>query len=382
MAEEIYKEYEAKLNSQIIEDVKKHVPSNISKAELKKILDDVSEEFNKAQTSAGECVGLISAQSIGEQGTQATLDTFHFAGVSEMNVTMGLPRIIEILDARKSISTPMMEIYLKSPYKEGKDIRQLAGSIKEIKLKDVVSEFSINISDLTVKADIDEQKLKDLGLTLSQVHKTLSKISKMFSVKLEKASVIVKLEKEENFNLLYRLKEKLKAVHISGVKGILQVLPVKRGEEYIILTAGSNLKLVTALEFVDAERTTSNDIYEIADTFGIEAARQAILDELNKVIDSQGLKIDVRHLLLIADTMCVSGAVKGITRYGVVNEKSSVLARASFETPIKHIVLASIVGEEDKLNSVIENVMLNQPVPIGTGLPSLAVKMKREDGSK
>jgi DNA-directed RNA polymerase subunit A" len=137
------------------------------------------------------------------------------------------------------------------------------------------------------------------------------------------------------------------------------------------------MKAILALEHVDAERTVTNDIAEIANVLGIEAAREAIIQEVRKVIDSQGLKVDVRHIMLVADTMCVSGAVKGITRYGVVSQKSSVLARASFETPLPHIIRAAIVGEEDKLTSVIENVMLNQPVPIGTGLPGLVSK-KRE----
>jgi len=68
--------------------------------------------------------------------------------------------------------------------------------------------------------------------------------------------------------------------------------------------------------------------------------------------------------------------IKGITRYGVVKEKSSILARASFETPIRHIFEAGITGENDELASVIENVMINQAVPVGTGLPDLITKVK------
>ena len=113
------------------------------------------------------------------------------------------------------------------------------------------------------------------------------------------------------------------------------------------------------------------------DFLGIEAARQAIINEVYKVIENQGLNVDIRHIMLVADTMTFTGKVRGITRYGVVSEKSSVLARASFETPIKHIVAASLVGEKDPLNSVIENVMLNQPVPVGTGLPGLVTKVKK-----
>ena len=117
-------------------------------------------------------------------------------------------------------------------------------------------------------------------------------------------------------------------------------------------------------------------IFEIANILGIEAARQAIINEVLKVIEAQGLNVDVRHIMLVADTMCANGEVNGITRYGVVSEKASVLARASFETPIKHIINAALVGEVDQLNSVVENVMLNQPVPIGTGLPGLITKVK------
>jgi DNA-directed RNA polymerase subunit A" len=84
----------------------------------------------------------------------------------------------------------------------------------------------------------------------------------------------------------------------------------------------------------------------------------------------------MRHIMLVADIMTASGVVKGITRYGVVSEKASVLARASFETPIKHLINAALEGEIDTLASVVENVMINQPVPLGTGLPGLITKMK------
>jgi DNA-directed RNA polymerase subunit A" len=128
---------------------------------------------------------------------------------------------------------------------------------------------------------------------------------------------------------------------------------------------------------VDSSRTISNDIFEIESIFGIEAARQMIINESTKVLESQGLDIDIRHLMLVADMMTNSGFIRGITRYGIVSEKASVLAKASFETPIRHLINAALMGENDPLNSVIENVMLNQPVPVGTGLPGLKIKQER-----
>jgi len=119
----------------------------------------------------------------------------------------------------------------------------------------------------------------------------------------------------------------------------------------------------------------SNDFYEMADVFGIEVARQLIINEITEVLKSQGLDIDIRHLKLVADAMTNTGEVKGVTRMGIIAQKSSILARATFETPVKQFVNATLKGSGDKLASVIENIILNQPVPIGTGLPGLLVKV-------
>ncbi len=118
---DVFKDYDEKLPKSVLNEIKEKA-GNVSQTRLKKILDNTTEEYLNAQVEAGECVGLVSAESIGEPGTQMTLNTFHFAGVAEMNVTMGLPRIIEILDGRREITTPMMEIYLKKPYATGTDI--------------------------------------------------------------------------------------------------------------------------------------------------------------------------------------------------------------------------------------------------------------------
>ena len=373
-------EYTDKLPKKILEDIQDYVDKKggINQAKLKKVLDNTVVEYENARIHPGEAVGVISAESIGEPGTQMTLNTFHFAGVAEMNVTLGLPRIIEILDGRKKLQTPAMEIYLKTPYSKGKDIKEFALSLKETKLSDVALEFSISLVESEIEVKLDKEKMKILGLTNSHLINSVSKQIKGFNVKDKKDSILLRSRsKEESLNEVYKAKEKIKDVHIKGVKTISQVLPVKRGDEYIIMTAGSNLSEVLQLEGVDAYRTTTNNIFEIWEVLGIEAARQAIIDEVFKVIQNQGFNIDIRHIMLVADTIGVSGNIRGITRYGVVSEKASALARASFETPIKHIINAALVGEVDELNSVVENVMLNQPVPIGTGVPDLVMKSKK-----
>ena len=369
-------DYKDKLPASILAELEEKCPAS----KMKRVVARVWEEFEAASVDPGEAVGLISAESIGEPGTQMTLNTFHFAGVAEMNVTMGLPRIIEILDGRKEISTPMMEIYLKKPYNTGDGIKDVAEAIRQTPAGEFVEEFNINVVDMQIDVKLSKEKMKKAGIGIAHVIKQLEKGLREASVKAKEDDIILKLKSKDvkGLNELYALREKAKGVYVKGIKGITQVLPVKRKDEFIIITAGSNLGKVLELEFVDVTRTTTNDIYEIFETLGIEAARQSILNEIAKVTEAQGLNIDLRHIMLVADTMCASGDVKGITRYGVVSEKSSVLARASFETPIKHIVDAALVGEIDFLNSVVENVMLNQYVPIGTGLPGLITKQNKK----
>ena len=375
--EELIESYADKLPLSVLDEVKITIPADITKEKLSQIMEEILAAYDNAKINPGECVGLVSAESIGEPGTQMTLNTFHFAGVSEMNVTTGLPRIIEIFDAQKEIKTPTMEIYLEAKFNNLDAIKKFAAKIKETLLGELVEEYSLNIFEQTLKLTLNKGLLKDHDLNAKEILKYFKTKMKNFILESEDNIIIFTHKgKTEEIKELYNLKEKVKSVKIKGIKGIKQVLPVKRGEEYVILTLGTNLKDILELDEVDAQRTYCNDIYEIYEVLGIEAARQAIINEVYKVIQAQGLNIDIRHIMLVADIMCANGIVKGVTRYGVVSEKASVLARASFETPIKHLINAALEGEVDNLTSVVENVMINQPVPLGTGLPGLVTKMK------
>lgn len=367
----LIQEYANKLPEKLLKDLEENIPKGTSPTKQKKIFAAVYDEYKSSLAEPGESVGIISAESIGEPSTQMTLNTFHLAGVSEVSVTTGLPRIIEVLDGRKNISTTAMEIYLKEPYNKGKDITKVAAQLKETSLGGFITEIDINISSATLTMTLSKEKLELAELNIKKIVKLLEKSFKGYNFTEEDVKIHIKSSKEENINELYKMREKAKGIFVHGIKGLKQVIPVKRGEEHLIMTAGTNLKEVYKLDFVDTTQTISNDIFEVEKLLGIEAARQLIIDEINKVLDGQGIPIDIRHILLVAETMTTSGHVLGINRYGIVKEKPSVLARASFETPIRHLISAALVGERDQLNSVIENVMLNQPIPVGTGLPSL-----------
>jgi DNA-directed RNA polymerase subunit A" len=320
----------------------------------------------------GEAIGLVAAQSFGEASTQMVLNTFHMAGVEEMQVTTGLPRIIEIFDARKKPSTPKMEIYLNQEYNDEDHAKVFAEKIKEVTLKEISSEINLDFGSKKIEIKIDREGLRRTHTTVPTVVGRLNELG--FEVK-EQGGLIVLDANAYNFKEIYKLKEKLKTTIISGVKGVEQILIVKRGKDFVVITLGTNLKEITKMKEVNPERTISNDLHEVCAIYGIEVARQLIINEIKEVINSQGLDINERHLRLAADAMTNTGEIKGVTRMGIIAQKASILARATFETPIKQFVNAIVKGKHDKLSSVIENIILNQPVPVGTGLPGLLVNV-------
>jgi len=294
------------------------------------------------------------------------------AGVAEMQVTMGLPRLIEIFDARKKPSSPKMEIYLDKDYNDEKNARIFAEKIKEVTLKEIASEINLDFSNKKIEIKVDKEGLRQTHVSVKTVIDRLNDLG--FKAKEGTNSIILNAS-EFNFKEIYKLKEKLKETIISGLKGIKQILIIKRDRDYVILTLGTNLKDILNFKEVNKDKLLSNDLHEVAGVFGIEAARQLIMNEVQEVLKSQGLDINKRHLKLISDAMTNTGEVKGVTRMGIIAQKSSILARATFETPIKQFVNATLKGSKDKLSSVIENIIVNQPVPIGTGLPGLLVKV-------
>ncbi|MCK4883432.1 MAG: DNA-directed RNA polymerase subunit A'', partial [Candidatus Diapherotrites archaeon] len=156
------------------------------------------------------------------------------------------------------------------------------------------------------------------------------------------------------------------------IQEIHKAMAVKEGDEYIIKTRGSNLLDVLTVEEIDPTRTTSNSIKEVQEVFGIEAARSIIITEIQAAMGSA--RVDVRHLMLLSDVMTRTGEVRAIGRTGISGQKESVFARAAYEVTIKHLLDAAINGEVEKLAGVTENIIVGQPVKVGTGNISLVMK--------
>jgi DNA-directed RNA polymerase subunit A" len=365
------------------QDLRKYIQDRrITKEQLDRIMAMVTDEYQKTRIEPCEAVGIVAAQSIGEPGTQMTMRTFHYAGVAEINVTLGLPRLIEIMDARKSPSTPTMTIYLKEGWLTSRDrAREVSWQIEAAPLHEF-GDITIDMVNMQVLVQLNTQVCERRKITVGEIlEKAPKKIRdrhhyRDFEFEIdEKGANLVFLPKDrESYQNLFQLAEFVRNVIVQGIDDIERVVVRKENGEYILYTEGSNLNGVFGVEGVDFTRTRTNNIAEISEVLGIEAGRNAIIDEALSTLREQGISVDVRHIMLVADMMCMDGEVKQIGRHGIAGEKESVLSRAAFEVTVNHLLDAAISNEVDVLEGVTENVIVGQPIQLGTGDVKLIAK--------
>lgn len=392
MVSEQIKEYVSKK----VEEYKEVIPENklmelqsaitsleidITPEEVDRIFELAKEEYLKSLVQPGEPVGIVAAQSIGEPGTQMTLRTFHFAGVRELNVTLGLPRLIEIVDARKTPSTPMMKIYLKEEYKNNVEkVLEIARRLEYTKVQNVVSSIDIDLANFAIILTLDPDMMRDKGVSFSDVVSALKKL-KLPEHEIEESEeenrITITFTNLSDIMTLFKLREKVLNAKIKGLKGIKRAIVRKEGDEYVIYTDGSDLAAVVEIPEVDTTRIWTNNVFEIQKVLGIEAARAHIVREIKRVLDEQGLDVDYRHILIVADMMTRDGTVKQVGRHGVTGEKESILARAAFEVTVKHLLEAAIHAEKEEFVGVVENIIIGQPIRLGTGMVELTMRLTR-----
>jgi len=315
-------------------------------------------------------VGTVSAQSIGEPGTQMTMNTFHYAGVAEIDVTQGLPRLIELVDARKTPDTPMMTVFLEDEFATDRELaHEVVWQIEATKIL-ALGDISTNVADMIVSIDLNEDTLEERLITPDEV---ASIIEDELGVQTNQKGAVIEFGPEQpSYRELLQLVEQLREIVFKGIEDITRVVIRKEqtddGEEFVLYTEGSAFGDVIEIEGVDASRTTTNNIHEVRKNLGIEAAREAIIEETMDTLEEQGLDdVNVRHLMLVADIMTNRGEIESIGRHGISGSKESVLARAAFEVTVNHLLDAAIHGEVDDLNGVTENVIVGKPIKLGTG---------------
>jgi DNA-directed RNA polymerase subunit A" len=364
-----------RLKDRIYETVEERGPITTEQAD--EIAQATEAKYIDTRVDPLDPVGTVSAQSIGEPGTQMTMNTFHYAGVAEIDVTQGLPRLIELVDARKTPDTPMMTVYLDEEYATDRErAHEVVWSIESTKILSL-GDVSTNVADMLVQVDLNDETLLERWPTVGDVDEIAAEIAETIEdalgVQTRRSGTLIEFgPSEPSYRELLQLVEELRDVVFKGIEEVSRVVIRKEtlddGEEFVLYTEGSAFGDVIEIEGVDASRTTCNNIHEIYRNLGVEAAREAIINETMDTLEEQGLDdVNVRHLMLVADIMTNRGTIESIGRHGISGSKESVLARAAFEVTVNHLLDAAIHGERDRLDGVIENVIVGKPVAIGTG---------------
>ena len=404
------------------------------------VVDRITKYFKQSIAHPGEMVGIVAAQTIGEIGTQMTLDSFHVSGTdAAVNATSGVPRLKELLSVSKNIKTPTVFIHLKddisktdptnteitSKEKKHAIVKNVKNNIEVIRLCDVVYKSEIywddntltgidddkefvsiynlfsndlpNKSKLVLRLLIDKEKMIMYDLKMidlyTQIYNNYNKyINCIYSddnaeqlimrinLDIESPYLVTLCNTEDHITILKAIEYNLiYNMLIKGIKGIKKVsLKETTQQEYDIdencfkkisrwslNTDGTNMKMLFRDINIVYEKTFSNDIREIYNTLGIEAARKALIIELDSVI-GEGT-INYRHISLLVDTMTNRGQLMSIDRHGINRSDVGPLAKCSFEETTDMLVNASIFSEYDQLNGVSANVMLGHKAPCGTG---------------
>ncbi|KAI2638551.1 DNA-directed RNA polymerase II subunit RPB1 [Xylaria nigripes] len=399
------------------------------------VIGELDRKFRRSMVNPGEMVGVLAAQSIGEPATQMTLNTFHFTGISSKNVTLGVPRLKEILNVASNIKTPSMQVFQAGTSNQ-EQAKKLRSMVEHTNLRSVTAITEIYydpvIDSTTIPEDIDmvesyflipdetgpamekqsrwllrivldRQKMLDKGLAIDDV---------VLRLKQDYGSDLAIIPSDDNSpNQIIRIRPMLddkddsdKAIEddimlkrlsdhllenltLRGVKGIeraflntgAKILVDDDGaliqekkenglcEEWYLDTSGTALREVLAVEGVDTKRTITNDLWQIVDVFGIEAARGALLNELRRVLAFDGSYVNERHLALLVDVMTYRGSIAAVTRHGINRADTGALMRCSFEETVEILLEAASLGELDDCRGISENVMLGQLAPMGTG---------------
>lgn len=375
----IVNKYSQPLPMKIVCDIATAIQdASFDDATCEKLIKVAERMYTAHLMDQNESAGVMAAHSIGEPGTQMNMRTFHYAGVANINVTQGLPRLIEIVDARRIPSTPSMDIPLKGIAAEDESVaRHVASEIEMTTLLDVAA-VETDITNMRLVIVPDLRKMEIRGLRTEDIVDKLNRVKAVRGLVNISDFDIVIASDEPSFKKLQSMYDAVKNSKIKGIDGITRAVLSHTEGTWKIITEGSNLKEVLKIEGVDTENVMTNSILEVADVLGIEAARNSIIHEAMGTLGEAGLDVDIRHIMLVADLMTNDGYVKAIGRHGVSGKKSSVLARAAFEITAAHLLHAAMVGEVDHLEGVTENIIVGQPVTLGTGAVNLIYTPKKK----
>jgi DNA-directed RNA polymerase II subunit RPB1 len=407
------------------------VVHRLSQALFDELMRDIRYRYIKSQTHAGEMVGALAAQSIGEPTTQLTLNTFHSAGTAKANATSGVPRIEELLSASANPKRPGNTVYLLPEISSDQDttiskmkeiqrttLRDITKSVRiyydppsngtvveeDMDILALYQEFTVtneascaspwimrielndaeqaarNILDLTeviTKLRNSPLKILDCMHSDESAHKIILRIT--FDANVIKNPTMLRFLEDKILDTVLTGVDGVGGVHMRKIKNELvydeKVAGYSQKEQYVLDVDGTNLYQLMVFPGVDGTRTFSNDIHEINDVFGIEAARLAIFEECSEVFVQE--KVNYHHLSVLVDSMTFSGRIVAVNRFGMNKNETGVLARSSFEETSKNMFNAAMGAEFDTMRGVSANIMFGQKPPCGTGFVDILVDESR-----
>ncbi|KAG8407960.1 DNA-directed RNA polymerase III subunit C1 (rpo31) [Metarhizium acridum] len=379
-------------NTPIRETAQDHVDrtAKVAATTLRLFIRLCLDKFTKAHVEPGHPVGAVGAQSIGEPGTQMTLKTFHFAGVAGMSITQGVPRINEIINASKAISTPVITCPLLNKW-QIEAAKVVKARIEKTYISDILCfievEWDSKSGHIVMQVDTDTLANMQAGVCVFDVAQAICDQRKLEvrpeDISVDKDMIFVRIREtddlpprsktksaaEESRDMMLRanfLRRTLPSVPISGYPEATRAL-IETTEEntYRVLVEGYGLRGCMATEGVVGTQVRTNSVMECVQILGIEAARTTIANEIAEVMGYMG--IDPRHMQLLADVMTYKGEVLGITRFGLSKTRGSVLHLASFEKTADHLFDAVAGMKTDRIEGVSESIILGQTISVGTG---------------
>ena len=381
-------------------------------AVIPSIKQEVERQFYKSKIQAGEAVGIITAQSIGERQTQSTLNSFHHAGISMKTTVTGVPRFSELMNATKEPKAESCTVYFTKKFESVAELRKdINHCIVELKLENIIqAEYDIyidksgqeewyelynilypsNLEDYNnfIRFRLNTQLLWEYNLSADTIRKKIEDeyddIKCVFSpdelgiLDLYFSTLNIKTSLNQQHSILNHIEDTIipaiLPIKVSdGVPKIQAVYPLKKDGEWIVETDGSNLSMLLAGDLIDQTRTISNNMWEIYNTLGIEAARNFLIEEFSAVVSSDGTYVNDSHIKLLVDIMTYNGTITSISRYGLKKENCGPLAKASFEESLENFTKAGLYGEIERLEGVSASVMLGKFTRTGSGLCDILV---------
>ena len=376
----------------------------------------IEKEYHRTIIQPGESVGILCAQSIGQQQTQTTLNTFHKAGLSETLVVSGISRFSELLGVTKNPKMVGNRVYFEKNNKSIKDLRKMIGNeILYVDFKRLIVNYNVKKlnknstmeywyeiykmlynkdyleDDYVITFNLNKKILFNNSITLEiiadKITQEFEDITCFFSP-LELATINIHINEKyfpfptdiENISFIINEKTitsfiwkevipKLEKIYISGISGIEDIFYLQENNEWIIETHGSNYSTFLSLPYVNSIKTMSNFVWDIYENLGIEAVREYIINSFIDIMPS----VNKCHIQLLVDIITQSGIPKPISRHSMMIEQTGPLSKASFEETLDNFLKAGLYGECENTNGISSSIICGKLGRIGTGIIDIKI---------